>query len=128
YSSWITFRYRKKTLQAPEKQYRASDATVDFGALFHTMAVRRKQTRIIIEFPDERAIRLPIRAVESQMLGHFIREMGIRFLHARDGRFEARIRFRLALLNFADRLDPIAHLFRRGAVHAAFQWRSQTFD
>ena len=68
----IGFRVLGETLPSPEQQRRTRDLAQNLGGFLQIRAVGRKQARVVIELPDDGPVRVPIGAVQGQMLGHFV--------------------------------------------------------
>src|SRR5579859_2950039 len=78
----IVFREREKAFESPEEQRGAGDLGEKLDGIFHVMAVRRNGAGVIIEFPEQRAVGLPIGAVQGEVAGDFVGEPRVRFFHA----------------------------------------------
>src|SRR5690242_196788 len=80
--------------------------------------VRGDCAGIIVEFPHERAVRVPIRSVQRQVPGDFIGEPGIRLFHSSHGGRGVGVISRLSLFKIAPLLDPNSKALRGWPVHA----------
>src|ERR1700723_3679804 len=69
---WVSFRYRQETIEAPEHKSRAGDLAEEFDGILDMMAVGRQGTNVVVEFPHQRSIGLPICSMRRKMLRHGI--------------------------------------------------------
>jgi hypothetical protein len=118
----------KKGFESPEEQRRASDLAEKLDGVAHVMSVGRDRSDVVVEFPEQRAVGIPIGAVEGEMTGDLVGEPRVRFFHARDCGIEAPVALGAALFEVADIFDPAAHAIGRGTVYAVIGRKAQTFD
>src|SRR5215472_17798919 len=89
----IGFRHREKTLESPEKKRRAGNLTKQLDGILEVVTKWRYGASEIVEFPHQRAIGIPIGAMQREMPGDFVGETGIGFFHAGHGGFKIQITF-----------------------------------
>jgi hypothetical protein len=69
----IGFRILGKTLASPEKQRRTGNLAQDLGGFLQVRALGRKHPGVVVEFPDDGTVGVPVGAMQGQVLGHLIR-------------------------------------------------------
>src|SRR6266446_282581 len=74
---------RQKAFESPEEQRGAADLAEELDGIFHMVTVRGNGARIVIEFPEQGAVGVPVGAVQGQVPRDFIGEPRISFLHTR---------------------------------------------
>ena len=114
--------------QSPKEQDRAGDFGIDGALIVDVVAKGRQGAHEVVEFPAQRAIGVPVCAVQREMARYFIGQVRIRFFHTGDRGFQIRIGVRLAMFDLADSFDPGAHAFRGGTVNVVGGGQSQAFD
>ena len=124
----IVFGNREETFEPPEEKGGASNLAEELYGVCHVVAVGRNGARIVVEFPEERAVGIPVGAVEREVARDFVGEARIGFLHARHSRGWSRIAFRVALLEIADGFDPFADALGSRAVDAMLRRKADTLD
>src|SRR5215470_13413111 len=106
------------TLHPPEQQRGTGDLAQDLPRVINVGPVWREASRKVVELPDQRSVRIPVRAMERQMAGDLVREVWVGFFHSRDRRFKIGVTTRLSLLDVADMFNPFTHPLGRRAVNA----------
>src|ERR1700676_4891863 len=92
------------------------------------MAIRRENASVVVELPDQRAIGVPVGAMQSEVASCFGGQIRVGFLHAGSSRFEVEITARLAESGLTDVLDPAAEALGRGLVDPMRNGQTQAFD
>src|SRR5438270_9045417 len=86
--AWVGFRVGHAALGPPKQQNWARDLAKDRAKIIDAMSVGRKIADVIVEFPNQGAVRIPVGTVHGEVAGDLITEMGIGLLHAVDRCFK----------------------------------------
>src|SRR6267378_4891850 len=70
----VIFGNGQKTFQAPEKEYGIGDLAEKLDGVFHVVTVRGNGAGVVVEFPEQGTVGLPIGAVQRQMACDLVRE------------------------------------------------------
>src|SRR5437867_5759980 len=84
----LLLRIVRPAVQASKQQSRAGYLPPQLLRVLHIKAVRRDRADIIVEFPYQGSVGIPVGTEKGQMPRHLIREIRIGLLHARDSGLE----------------------------------------
>ena len=118
----------KEALFAPEEQGGRGDVAEDFDGFGDVVAVGREGAGVVVEFPDQAAVGIPVRAVEGEMARDVVGEARVDLFHARDGGLQAGVAVRAAIFEVADVGDPAAGALGGGAVHVVILREAEALD
>src|SRR5713226_7317756 len=119
---------REKAFESPEEQRRAGDLAEELDGVLHVVAVGGDGAGVIVKFPKQRAVGLPVGAVQGKVARDFVGKARVGFLHAGHGGVGTWVTFRAALLELANGFDPFADALGGWTVYAMLLREAQPFN